>query len=127
MTLGLTLYKLSIILIAPFLGAFFRRRARAGKEDPARIHERFGRNLAVRPNGGLIWFHAASVGESNLQLELARRLIRKGDGAATFLFTCQTNTAAALIQDTLTNDPAFSDRSDLQQMAPVDTQGAVAR
>lgn len=127
MTLGLNLYKLSIILIAPFLGAFFRRRARAGKEDPARIHERFGRNLAVRPNGALIWFHAASVGESNLQLELARRLIRKGDGAATFLFTCQTKTAAALIQDTLTNDPAFSDRSDLQQMAPVDTQGAVAR
>ena len=127
MTLGLHLYKSMIFLIAPFLGAFFRRRAKAGKEDASRINERFARDLANRPDGTLIWFHAASVGESQLQLELARRLIDQGKGYFTFLFTCQTQTASGLIRDTLQNDQKFHDRADLQQMAPVDTSGAVKR
>ncbi|MEM6557399.1 MAG: glycosyltransferase N-terminal domain-containing protein, partial [Pseudomonadota bacterium] len=59
-------------LIAPFLGAFFRRRAKSGKEDAARIPERLARQLPGRPDGALIWLHAASVGESQILLELAR-------------------------------------------------------
>lgn len=127
MTLGLALYKLMTSLIAPFLGAFFRRRARAGKENTARIHERFSRDLIARPNGPLIWFHAASVGESQLQLELARRLIAQGLDQFVFLFTCQTQTAAGLIQSALQTEPAFHGRADVQQMAPVDTAGSVKR
>lgn len=127
MTLGLHLYKLMTFLIAPFLGAFFRRRAKAGKEDASRINERFARNLIARPDGPLIWFHAASVGESQLQLELARRLIHQGKDGFTFLFTCQTMTASKLIRDTLREDERFRGRTDLQQMAPVDTSASVRR
>ena len=78
MPVGLTLYKLVMFLIAPFAGAIFRRRARAGKEDASRIAERFTRTPLPRPEGRLIWMHAASVGESQILLELARRMI--GDG-----------------------------------------------
>jgi 3-deoxy-D-manno-octulosonic-acid transferase len=127
MTLGLHLYKLMTFLIAPFLGAFFRRRAKAGKEDASRIDERFARNLIARPDGPLIWFHAASVGESQLQLELARRLINQGKDGFTFLLTCQTMTASGLIRDTLREDERFRNRTDLQQMAPVDTAAAIKR
>ena len=127
MPLGLYLYKLMTFLIAPFLGAFFRRRARAGKEDATRISERFARDVPARPPGDLIWFHAASVGESQLLLELARRFVARGIKPATLLFTCQTQTAARLVQKALETDPTFEDIVAFQQMAAVDTADAARR
>ncbi|MEO1304706.1 MAG: glycosyltransferase N-terminal domain-containing protein [Pseudomonadota bacterium] len=127
MPLGLYLYKVMTFLIAPFLGAFFCRRARAGKEDGTRLNERFARNLQPRPAGDLIWFHAASVGESQLLLEMARRLIARGIKTPTFLFTCQTQTAASLVQSALRAEPAFAGQTALQQMAAIDTHGATRR
>jgi 3-deoxy-D-manno-octulosonic-acid transferase len=50
-----------------------RRRAE-GKEDAARIAERMGKASIPRPDGQLIWFHAASVGEAASLLEMLRRL-----------------------------------------------------
>ena len=41
-----------------------RRRLAQGREDPERIGEREGIPSLPRPDGRLIWFHAASVGES---------------------------------------------------------------
>ena len=127
MPLGLYLYKLLTFLIAPFLGAFFRRRSRDRKEDATRLNERFARDLTVRPDGNLIWFHAASVGESQLLLELARRFVARGVTTSTFLFTCQTQTAARMVQKALDTDPAFEDVRSVQQMAAVDTSGASTR
>ncbi|MEL7540102.1 MAG: glycosyltransferase N-terminal domain-containing protein [Pseudomonadota bacterium] len=127
MPFGLFLYKTMTTLIAPFLGALFRRRARSGKEDAARISERFARDLPDRPDGALIWLHAASVGESQVQLELARRLIATKDATAAFLFTCQTQTAARLIRDAFATDEHLQTRKCLQQMAPVDTVNSARR
>lgn len=127
MPLGLYLYKFLTFLIAPFLGAFFRRRAKAGKENAARIHERFAKYIDTRPTGKLIWFHAASVGESQLLLELARRLDHSGLNDVTYLFTCQTQTAAELIAKTLSTDPVLADLPTKQKMAPVDTKGSARR
>lgn len=50
------------------------RRARAGKEDAARLGERMGIAGLPRPEGPLVWFHAASVGEAVSLLELLRRI-----------------------------------------------------
>ncbi|MEL7136517.1 MAG: glycosyltransferase N-terminal domain-containing protein, partial [Pseudomonadota bacterium] len=105
-------------LIAPFLGALFRRRAKSGKEDLTRIPERFAKALSARPEGALVWLHAASVGESQVQLELARRLISETGVQATFLFTCQTQTAARLILDAIAAGGPFETQPCLQQMAP---------
>lgn len=127
MSLGLFLYKSLTFLIAPFLGAFFRRRAKAGKEKAARIHERFAKYIEPKATEKLIWFHAASVGESQLLLELARRLIQAEITDATFLFTCQTQTAADLITKTLKSDSAFVGVEALQKMAPVDTKRTARR
>ena len=47
----------------PFLPVALSMRAARGKEDRARIGERFGKASLARPAGRLIWVHAASVGE----------------------------------------------------------------
>mgnify|MGYP000671084945 CR=1 FL=1 len=52
-----------------------RERVAEGKEDPARLDERRGIAGVPRPEGPLIWFHAASVGESLALLELIRTLL----------------------------------------------------
>ncbi|MEL6827934.1 MAG: glycosyltransferase N-terminal domain-containing protein [Pseudomonadota bacterium] len=127
MPFGLLLYKSMTTLIAPFLGAFFRRRAKSGKEDAARIPERLAQQLPDRPGGTLIWLHAASVGESQILLELARRIITRETGTASFLFTCQTQTGARLVQDAIASDEILSTRTCLQQMAPADTPGIARR
>jgi 3-deoxy-D-manno-octulosonic-acid transferase len=59
---------------APFLKWHLQRRLKKGKEDPSRISERFGGASFSRPEGDLVWFHAASVGESLAILPLISRL-----------------------------------------------------
>ncbi|HCP19033.1 MAG TPA: 3-deoxy-D-manno-octulosonic acid transferase, partial [Alphaproteobacteria bacterium] len=48
-----------------------------GKDRPERLPERFGKANISRPDGTLIWVHAASVGESVSALSLARLLFEK--------------------------------------------------
>ena len=127
MSLGLFLYKSLTFLIAPFLGAFFRRRAISGKEDVKHIHERFAQYIEPMTTQTLIWFHAASVGESQLLLELARRLLQSGHKGATYLFTCQTQTGANLIRKTISTDPVIVGIEALQKMAPADTKQIARR
>ncbi|WP_394694020.1 3-deoxy-D-manno-octulosonic acid transferase [Hyphobacterium sp.] len=75
------------------------RRARRGKEDPARIRERFGYPAAPRPQGKLLWLHGASVGESLILLELVQRLSDTAD--LEFLVTTGTTTSAKLMSEKL--------------------------
>ena len=54
--------KLSAALV-PLAPALIKRRLKQGKEDPARVSERRGMSLDIRPHGPLVWIHGASVGE----------------------------------------------------------------
>ena len=78
--------------LAPLLLGYRQRR---GKEDPARIGERLGRAGAPRPAGPLVWFHAASVGETNAILPLIGS-IRERRPDLTVLLTTGTVTSARL-------------------------------
>ena len=127
MSLGIFLYKSLTMILSPFLGVFFRRRARSGKEDVSRISERFVRNVPPRPSGPVVWLHAASVGESQLLLELVRRLTKREDPSVLYLFTCQTQTAAGIVENALATDTALSNVVAIQQMAPVDTPANARR
>ena len=62
-TSGETYHRLTR-LAAPVAPALLQKRARKGKEDPDRRHERLGQPARERPQGRLIWLHGASVGES---------------------------------------------------------------
>ena len=57
-------YALAGRLATPWVARYLRRRVGRGKEDPARLGERWGHSTLSRPAGRLVWLHAASVGES---------------------------------------------------------------
>lgn len=77
-----------------------RERLAEGKEDATRIDERRGIAGRPRPDGPLIWFHAASVGESVALLELIRQL-RDERADLSILVTTGTVTSAAVMADRL--------------------------
>ena len=106
-------------VITPLLKLWLKRRAKRGKEDTGRMRERFGYASAPRPQGTLIWLHAASVGEAQSVLTLVRALTAQ-DAALHILITTGTVTSAALVaQQKL---PRV-----IHQFIPVDTLPSVRR
>lgn len=95
--LGLRLYALAMRVLAPLAPVWLQRRAAKGKEEPARLPERFGHSTRERPEGGLVWLHGASVGESLMLLQIVRRLGEERENLS-FLITTGTATSAALVE-----------------------------
>lgn len=95
-----------------------RERLEVGKEEPARIDERRGIAGRDRPEGPLVWFHAASVGESLAILELIRRLLEE-DPALHVMVTTGTVTSARVMGERLP-ERAF------HQYVPLDARAYVA-
>ena len=112
---ALSLYRAGTRLAAPFLSRLLRRRLAAGKEDPERIAERHGVPSRPRPDGPLIWLHAASVGESLSALSLISRLLALHPEAH-ILVTTGTVTSARLLATRL------PERS-FHQFFPLDVPG----
>ncbi len=96
----------------PYALRWLKRRQAHGREDGPRLDERMGIAGVPRPEGRLVWFHAASVGEAASLLELLRRL---GDGRPdlTCLVTTGTVTSAQFLEGRL---PEGS----IHQYAPLD-------
>jgi 3-deoxy-D-manno-octulosonic-acid transferase len=98
--------------------ALERRRAE-GKEDPERFGERMGEASLPRPEGPLVWFHAASVGEAASLLEMLRRLTQ-GRPEVHCLVTTGTVTSAQFLAERLPENC-------LHQYSPVDVVPWVRR
>lgn len=107
----LRFYRLLTVLCEPLIAAYLRLRLRRGKEDGARFGERQGRASLSRPQGRVIWMHAASVGEAISFLPLAERL--QGQNETTVLLTSGTVTSAALMARRLP-------KGAMHQFVPVD-------
>ena len=56
-------YQLLSTLATPLAPTLLARRLKRGKEDPARLDERYGASRIDRPRGPVVWVHGASVGE----------------------------------------------------------------
>ena len=117
--LSLALYGLATGLLEPLAPALLRRRARRGKEAPARLAERLGRTSLARPEGPLVWLHGVSVGETTSLLPLVFALRARRPDLA-LLVTSGTVTAAELLARRL--PPGV-----IHQFAPVDGPRAVGR
>lgn len=93
------LYRALTVLGGPLIGLYLKRRMARGKEDAARFAERLGRPGLARPEGRLVWLHAASVGESLSLLTLVERLAARPGWRV--LMTTGTVTSARLMAERL--------------------------
>lgn len=87
-------------VVAPLAWRTVKRKLQAAGVPEARQRERLGLTDATRPKGRLIWFHAASVGESLSVLSLINRMADRLPDAE-FLITSGTPTSAELIEKRL--------------------------
>lgn len=69
---------MTTIAIRPFVPAVLDWRHRRGLEDRLRIRERTGVASLPRPEGRLVWVHAASTGDGQTLLPLVDRLRARG-------------------------------------------------
>ena len=116
---ALTLYAALTRLLG---GVAYRRvctKLRLHGTDPARFRERLGEATLPRPEGRLVWFHAASVGESLSVLALITHMGRVDPGL-NFLITSGTATSAEVLTRRLPPRTRH-------QFAPLDTRTAMGR
>ncbi len=114
---ALNTYRVAGTLLYPFSGVFLRMRARRGKEDRGRRGERLGYASQERPDGPLVWFHAASVGEFMAILPLMQRLEHLN---IKVLLTTGTVTSAQIAKDRLSDGI-------IHQYVPIDIKPMIKR
>jgi 3-deoxy-D-manno-octulosonic-acid transferase len=110
-------YRLAGRVAVPLMPIALSWRARRGKEDRARLGERFGRASKPRPAGRLAWVHAASVGETNAIMPLVERITGSG---LSVVFTSVTLTSADIAAQRLP-------RGACHQFAPLDAPPLIGR
>ncbi|MCP8897497.1 lipid IV(A) 3-deoxy-D-manno-octulosonic acid transferase [Shinella daejeonensis] len=114
---ALWLYRWGGVALYPVVGPYLALRVAKGKEDRARRRERYGVASAARPAGPLVWFHAASVGETNALVPLIREVRRRGIAV---LLTTGTVTSAKIVAERLGDTV-------VHQYVPLDVKPAVSR
>lgn len=112
---GLTLrtYKRLTQFARPAAPLIISHRIRKGKEDPERSNERYGQASVPRPKGELIWFHAASIGETNAVLPVIQ-MLKSARPKSNILLTTGTVTSAKLASSRTSDDA-------IHQYIPLDT------
>jgi len=116
------LYRVYVALsmaLVPFAAHLAIKKLRTADVPVHRAHERLGHATEIRADGTLIWFHAASVGESLSVLALITRM-GVALPQAHFLITSGTPTSAALIAQRM--PPRC-----VHQFAPLDAPGPLKR
>ncbi|MEM6375415.1 MAG: glycosyltransferase N-terminal domain-containing protein, partial [Pseudomonadota bacterium] len=113
------IYAVAADIVAPLaLRKVSQKLTRLGASSE-RLRERAGKPTLERPEGRMIWCHAASVGESLSILHLIRQMAQhKPD--LNFLITSGTQTSASILADRL---PART----LHQFAPLDSRRYLRR
>ena len=114
---ALALYRWGGVALYPVVGPYLALRAAKGKEERSRRRERYGIASVERPHGPLVWFHAASVGETNAIVPLIKEVRRRGIAV---VLTTGTVTSARVVQDRLGSDV-------IHQYVPLVLKPAVSR
>lgn len=114
---ALSIYRWGGVALYPVIGPYLALRAAKGKEERPRRRERYGIAGVERPAGPLVWFHAASVGETNAIVPLVKEVRRRGIAV---VLTTGTVTSAKVVRDRLGDDV-------IHQYVPLDLKPAVSR
>ncbi|MFC5386780.1 lipid IV(A) 3-deoxy-D-manno-octulosonic acid transferase [Aquamicrobium segne] len=113
----LGLYRYCGAAAYPLMGPYVAWRVSKGKEDKARIRERYGFASQQRPDGPLIWVHAASVGEAIAVIPMVQLILAYG---VSIVLTTGTVTSARLVEERLGD-------SVIHQYVPLDLKPAISR
>lgn len=113
----LGMYRFAGAAAYPLVGPYVAWRASKGKEDRSRSRERYGVAGRERPDGPVIWVHAASVGETIAVVPLVKSIL---DYGVNIVLTTGTVTSAKVAEERL------SDRI-IHQYVPLDLKPAVSR
>ena len=114
---ALCAYRLLSMAARPLAPMVLMARRRRGKEPDARLLERRGRTNVARPDGALVWLHAASVGELASVLPLIERIAARD---VNVLVTTGTVTSSGLAEERLP-------KGVIHQFVPVDVPRYVRR
>jgi len=121
----LSAYRAVTSVVAPPLSPLILAwRVRHGKEDPEHCAERRGIASRPRPEGPLVWVHAASVGETVSVLPLIGRIL--ADGRFSILLTTGTITSTQIANARLATMSAEPGRA-IHQYVPHDGPHFVRR
>lgn len=116
----ISIYNTLIRILYPLvIRRYIKKRQQNGKEDVKRFNERIGKPSMKRPEGKLIWFHGASVGESLSMLPLINKLLENYPDAH-IMVTTGTVTSAEVMGKRLP-ERAF------HQYIPIDNPKFVTR
>ena len=118
-TLVLSAYAALANLSVPLLARRIVARLTDQGISPKRAAERMGRATLPRPEGRLVWFHAASVGESLSILPLLT-MMQAARPDLRILLTSGTASSARIMADRLPNGA-------LHQFAPLDSRAVLDR
>lgn len=119
MSIQLYIYRFFIWVAGPLIDLYLLSRRQKGKEDEERFSERLGITKISRPEGIIVWIHAASVGESISVLPLVNLLLESNKNT-NILFTTGTVTSAKILQKRLP-------KRVIHQFVPVDKYITVKR
>ncbi|QRM54478.1 lipid IV(A) 3-deoxy-D-manno-octulosonic acid transferase [Sinorhizobium sp. BG8] len=114
---ALSAYRWIGVGLYPVIGSYLAFRGAKGKEDRSRRRERYGRASVERPNGPLVWFHAASVGETTAVVPLIKEVRRRG---ISVVLTTGTTSSAKVAAARLGSGV-------IHQYVPLDLKPAVSR
>src|SRR5262245_36918744 len=112
----LSAYRFAGAAAYPLVGGYIGWRANKGKEERGRRRERYGIASSPRPQGPVVWVHAASVGETVAVVPLIERILAFGINV---VLTTGTVTSARVA------DERLGDRI-IHQYVPLDLKPAVS-
>jgi len=118
----LGIYRVLTIILSPFIDIFLLLRLYFKKEEKNRFLERLGFPGAKRPDGDLIWFQCASVGEGNSIMSLVDQILKLYNNKVHILITSGTVSSANVICKKIKNKENI-----IHQYTPVDKYFTVKR
>ncbi len=106
------IYNFLMIILSPLIRIYLHLRALQNKEIKSRLNEKYGTASLARPQGNVIWVHAASVGEAQAALIIIKKINEQSQNIS-FLVTTVTLSSANMLEEKLPHNA-------IHQFVPID-------